>query len=110
MPRLLSILAATALLAGCNAMPGLNAYKTWTEATADRDLGLVQLSYEFRKWENPQVDERAGSSMARERCADWGYRSAARKGEDRQCIEGAANDCSRWQVIREYQCLKEPAK
>jgi hypothetical protein len=53
------------------------------------------------------VDERAGSSMAKERCVDWGYRDAARKGEDRQCIEGLVSDCSRWKVIREYQCLRD---
>jgi hypothetical protein len=107
MPRLLSISVLTALLAGCGTMPGFNSYKTWTEASADNDLGLVQLSYEYSKWENPQVDERAGSSMAKERCVDWGYRDAARKGEDRQCIDGLASECSRWKVIREYQCLRD---
>jgi YecR-like lipoprotein len=104
MPRLLSVYAVAAALLGCTT------YKTWTETSADRDLGLVQLSYEYRKWENPQVDERAGIMLAREHCRDWGYRDAQRKGEDRQCLEGAAADCSKWQVIREFQCLKELAQ
>jgi hypothetical protein len=110
MPRLLLILAATAVLAGCETMPGFNSYKMWTESASDADLGLVQLSYEYKKWENPQPDERAAASMAHERCADWGFRDAVRKGEDRQCLEGTNDDCGRWQVTREYQCLKEKAK
>ena len=48
----------------------------------------MQLSYEYRNFENPQVDERAGINMARERCRDWGFNDAQRKGEDRQCIDG----------------------
>ena len=104
MPRLLSILAAMAALAGCTT------YKLWKEADADQDLGIVHLSYSYGKFENPQVDERAGIGMARERCADWGFRDAVRRGEDRQCTDGVQADCSKWQVIREYQCLKEPAK
>jgi len=105
MPRLLLILAATVALAACETLPGFNSYKMWTESSSDSDLGLLQLSYEFRKWENPQPDERAASSMARERCKDWGFKDAARKSEDRSCLEGTSADCSRWRVTREYQCL-----
>jgi len=45
--------------------------------------------------------------MARERCRDWGYPGAQRKGEDRKCIDGEEHSCSRWQVIREYRCTGE---
>jgi len=110
MARLTLLLVATTTLAGCGTMPGFNSYKMWTETAADRDAGLVQLSYEYKKWENPQPDERAAISLARERCGDWGFRDAARKGEDRQCLEGSDKDCGRWQVTREYQCLKQAAK
>jgi len=104
MARLLSILAAAAVLFGCTT------YKMWNEESADRDTGLVQLSYEYHKWENPQVDERAGIQTAREHCRDWGYRDASRKSEDRQCIDGTPSSCSKWKVFREYQCLQELAK
>jgi YecR-like lipoprotein len=110
MPRLLSILAAIAVLAGCEAVSGFNTYKTWEVAATDPDLGLVQLSYSYGRFESPQVDERAGSGIARERCTDWGFRDAARKSEDRQCVSGNDQDCSKWLVTREYQCLKDPAK
>jgi len=98
-------MAAMAVLAGCTT------YKMWTEADSDQTEGTLQLSYEYRKFENPQVDERAGIELARERCADWGFRNgAARKGEDRICIDGVKSDCSKWRVLREYRCLREPAR
>ncbi len=47
---------------------GCTTYKLWNDAGSDSDLGTVKLSYEYRKYESPQVDERAGVQMARERC------------------------------------------
>lgn len=104
MLRLSSLVAAALLLAACTT------YKVWTESDADQDLGIVQLSYEYRKFESPQVDERAGTSIARERCRDWGFVDAQRKGEDRQCVDGEESSCSKWRVLRKYQCLREPAR
>jgi hypothetical protein len=88
------------------AVSGCTTYKLWNEADADEKTGIVQLSYEYRRYESPQVDERAGVEMARERCTGWGFKSAARKGEDRICLDGLESDCSRWKVVREYRCLK----
>jgi hypothetical protein len=85
-------------------------YKLWTQAGESEEEGVVSLSYEYRRFESPQVDERAGLNMARDRCKDWGYRDAQRKGEDRQCKDGTQSDCSRWVVIREYRCLDGPKK
>lgn len=104
MPRLFPILAAAVLLAACTT------YKLWTAAGDSEEEGTVSLSYEYRRFESPQVDERAGISMARDRCKDWGYHDAQRKGEDRQCIDGTQSDCSKWRVIREYRCLNGPKK
>jgi hypothetical protein len=98
MSRLPLLLAV--LLAGCTT------YKLWSEGDSDQDLGVVRLTYEYRKYESPQVDERAGLEKARERCRDWGYANAQRKGEDRHCSSGDEPSCGRWVVIREYRCLK----
>ncbi len=98
------LFAAAALLAGCTT------YKLWSVADSDQEAATVALFYEYRKFENPQVDERAGVQMARERCKDWGYGSAQRKGEDRQCLEGVETSCSRWRVIREYRCTEGAKK
>lgn len=86
---------------------GCTTYKTWSVADSDRDTATVALFYEYRKFESPQADERAGVEMAKERCRDWGYPSAQRKGEDRKCVEGQEPGCSRWQLIREYRCTGE---
>ena len=98
---LLVVLAAT--LAGCTT------YKMWTEGDSSQEEGVVRLTYEYRRYESPQVDERAGIQLARQQCRDWGRKDAARKGEDRQCLDGTESDCSKWRVIREYRCLDRPA-
>ncbi len=67
------------------AVAGCTTYKMWSEYGGGKEEGVVQLSYEFRRFESPQVDERAGIQLARERCRDWGFKDAQRKGEDRQC-------------------------
>jgi YecR-like lipoprotein len=95
------LLAAVVIsLAGCTT------YKLWNEAGSDGDLGTVKLSYEYRKYESPVVDERAGIQMARERCKDFGFPNAQRKGEERECLNGTPEDCSKWLVTREYRCVK----
>ncbi|HEX6636389.1 MAG TPA: YecR family lipoprotein [Steroidobacteraceae bacterium] len=93
--------ALAVLIAGCTT------YKLWNVADSDRDTATVALFYEYRKFESPQVDERAGVEMARERCRDWGYPSAHRKGEDRQCIDGVESSCKKWRVVREYRCAQK---
>jgi hypothetical protein len=102
MLRLLPLLVTLVASAGCTT------YKLWTEYGGGKEEGVIQLSYEYRRFENPQVDERAGIETARERCRDWGFKNAQRKGEDRVCIDGVQNDCSKWRVIREYRCLTTP--
>jgi hypothetical protein len=104
MPRLTPILAATFTLAACTT------YKTWTAVEDADEEGVVSLSYEYRRFESPQVDERAGINMARERCKDWGFRDAQRKGEDRLCKDGTEADCKKWLVTRHYRCLDGPKK
>ena len=99
-----TILAAAFVLTGCTT------YKLWSVADSDQDKATVALFYEYRKFESPQVDERAGVEMARERCRDWGYPAAQRKAEDRQCVDGDEPKCSRWRVIREYRCTKDNAR
>jgi len=102
MPRL----TTTAFVAAATLLTACTTYKLWSVEDSDRDKGTVSLAYEYRKFESPQVDERAGVEMARERCRDWGYPSAQRKGEDRKCMDGDELSCSRWRVIREYRCTE----
>jgi hypothetical protein len=101
-----SRLCACVAALGALLATGCTTYKIWDEHDSDARAGIVKLSYEYRKFESPQVDERAGIEYARERCRDWGYKTAQRSGEDRICIDGAKSDCSKWQVVREYRCSK----
>ena len=105
-PTIARVLAAAMLVTVMLAAAGCTTYKMWSVADSDRDTATVSLFYEYRKFESPQVDERAGVEMARERCQDWGYPSAHRKGEDRQCLDGTETSCARWRVIRQYRCSK----
>jgi hypothetical protein len=102
---------ARTLIAVCAlAVAGCTTYKLWTEFDADPREGTIQLGYEYRKFENPQVDERAAIETARERCAEWGYKGAQRIREERICLDGTPDgskgDCSKWRVIRTYRCAK----
>ena|SRR5688572_25624098 len=101
MTRKLPLVAALAVLAGCTT------YKFWAESDSDQQAGTISISYEFRRFENPQVDERAATTLVRDRCADWGFRNGAtREGEGRSCIDGTNESCSRWRVTREYRCVR----
>lgn len=105
MTRALPIVAVLAVMAGCTT------YKFWTESDSDQDQGTIEISYEFRRFENPQVDDRAATTLVRERCADWGFRDGAtREGESRACVDGATENCGRWRVTREYRCVKDAAR
>ena len=96
------LILAAALMAGCTT------YKLWSEGDSDSELGIVRLTYEYRKFENPQLDERGGVELAKERCRDWGFPAQAqRKGEQRRCLNGEEASCSRWLVIREYRCAQD---
>lgn len=88
------------------AVAGCTTYKLWTESDADERAGMIQFSYEYRRFESPQVDERGGAAMAKERCVGWGYASARREGEENTCIDGTKSDCSKWRVTREYRCVR----
>lgn len=102
MTRNFALVAALTVLAACTT------FKFWTESDSDQQAGTIEISYEFRRFENPQVDERAATTLVRDRCADWGFRNgASREGESRTCIDGTQDNCSRWRVTREYRCLRD---
>ena len=52
----LFVVLATILMAAASC----TTYKMWNVADSDRDTSTVSLFYEYRKFESPQVDERAG--------------------------------------------------
>lgn len=87
-------------------MNGSRCWALWTEYDAISEMGLIQLSNEYRKVESPQVDGRATIEMRRKRCRGWGFDSANRKDEERQCVGGVESDFSKWRVVRKYRCTR----
>jgi hypothetical protein len=65
------------------AVAGCTTYKLWNETDSDEQAGMIQLSYEYRRFENPQVDERGGNAKARRTPASAARRRTARSGASR---------------------------
>lgn len=98
----LIVLSAT-LLTAC-AVP-----KQMTATGGSRSDGTVKLSYEYGKFEVPQVDTSQGVRVAKARCAAWGYSGAeAFGGTTKVCNHPSGSGCERWLVTTEYQCIGTP--
>ena len=91
------------LISGCTAK------KDWVATGGSRADGIMKLSYEYRSFETPEVNEQQAIKMATERCARWGYTSA-------EAFGGVVRTCTResWgricMVTKEYQCLGDLEK
>jgi hypothetical protein len=97
-----------ATLAACAALLTVAACataKTYTATGGSRSDGTVRLSYEVGMLEVPTVDEAQGLSIARQRCATWGYSGAeAFGGVTSQCTAMSSSGCMTTLITKEYQC------
>lgn len=92
-------LGALLLLAACATA------KTWTATGGSRADGTVALSYEYGLFESPVTDDAAGLTLARQRCAVWGYSGAeAFGGVTTQCNAMGSSGCIRTLVTKQFQC------
>lgn len=68
--------------------------------------GVVELSYEFGMFEDPQVDMSAAGKSAAARCAAWGYENAeAFGGTESRCQRtDAYGGCVRTFATIRFQC------
>ncbi len=97
-------LGLLAALAGCATS------KQWSVSGAEKDEGLVRVSYEFPEAREPVVSEKAAQELAEHRCEGWGYDDAEPiAGQLRRCSNMDDGSCSLWTVTREYQCTREVA-
>jgi hypothetical protein len=88
-----------AFLSGCATQ------KHWTATGGSRSDGIIKLSYEYGLFEKPDITLSQGSSLAKNRCASWGYNNAeAFGGTIKQCTSYGSYGCERWLVTAEYQC------
>jgi hypothetical protein len=101
----IACLGFLAALAGCATS------KQWSVSGAEKDEGLVRVSYEFPEAREPVVSEKAAHELAEHRCEGWGYDDAQPiPGQLRQCSDMDDGSCNLWTVTREYQCTREVAQ
>jgi len=80
--------------------------KDWVATGGSRSDGTVKLSFEYKQFQQPVLDENQGQDVAGRRCRAWGYsRAEAFGGVISQCQFVGAYGCSRWFVTKEYQCI-----
>ncbi|QJD30915.1 YecR family lipoprotein [Methylococcus geothermalis] len=68
-----AVVWTVALLLG---IAGCAVRKDWFATGGSRADGTVQLSYTWRRFEQPVVDGAQGVALATSRCAAWGYSGA----------------------------------
>ena len=80
--------------------------KTLEATGGSKADGVVELSYEYGMFEQPNVDLQAGVETARARCAAWGYQNAEPfGGQKKSCnASDAYGSCIHWFVTVSYQC------
>lgn len=95
--RIILILAL--LLQGCATQ------KTLIPTGGSRADGTIKLSYEYNRFEKPQIDLAQGEIIAKQRCSLWGYTGAeVFGGVISNCINSSNSGCNRWIASIEYQC------
>jgi len=100
MKSLLSILVLITFLSGCTTA------KTLQATGGSRSDGVVELSYQYGGFEEPEVDWEQGLMTATSRCSAWGFDSAeAFGGVTEECQSYNAYGCVRQHVTVKYQCI-----
>jgi hypothetical protein len=95
----LILTAAVCVIAGCATT------KTMQAIGGSRSDGIVKLAYEFGMFQKPRVDMAAAQTVAKQRCAVWGYKDAEPfGGQVSQCQATGQYGCVRTMVTVEYQC------
>jgi len=89
---------------------GCTVQKTLVPTGGSRADGTVEMSYDFRMFETPQVDYSQGASTARQRCAAWGYSDAAPFGGQKSACQqfNGYGNCVHTLVTVQYQCTGAP--
>ena len=77
----------------------------WGISGSDRNGGVVQVSYEYPEFHQPDVSDAQAMKIALGRCSGWGYdKVEPLPGQTRQCSNMEGANCDLWTVTREYQC------
>lgn len=92
-----------ALTAGCTTKVN----KTLQPTGGSRADGMVEMSFEYTRYEEPQVQWEQAKATAGARCKAWGYDSAEPFGGAKtQCkLANGFGDCMQALVTINYQCI-----
>lgn len=100
--RIIRVCAISLAVSGC----AKTVYKDLIPTGGSRADATLEMSYEYRGSESPQVDLAKGMITAKQRCAAWGYKNADPfGGEKRRCMLPSQYGCGRWFVTYTYQCV-----
>ncbi len=88
---------------------GCAVQKEWAATGGSRADGVVELSFEYGKFQTPTVDDAQGVTIASATCAEWGYPGAkAFGGQTKVCNQPSGGGCAGWLVTKKYQCTGSP--
>jgi uncharacterized protein YceK len=105
MRNLALLFFASVVLVGCASVKPLYA------TGGSKSDGIVEVSYDYGWWEEPQVQWQDGITIATKRCQAWGYNSAEAFSRGKtECERYRGNECMHYMATIKYQCLGEIAK
>ncbi|RON19217.1 YecR family lipoprotein [Pseudomonas frederiksbergensis] len=102
--RKLSVALAFALSA---TLVGCATNKDFYAKGGSRSDGVVDMAYDFQQFETPVVRVEQAQSIAKSKCAMWGYTDAeAFGGKTQHCNQmNGYGTCIAGQMVVQYQCL-----
>lgn len=100
------LLLATVVLAGCVSRPEDKPGPEPEVTRANRERGIVELTYDYEPGESPDPDWSAAEEKALDRCRQWGYERIRPKGDiSEECrADNRYRKCTRYFVSKTWEC------
>jgi hypothetical protein len=100
MKKIIILITITIFLSACAIQ------KNWEATGGSKADGVIELSYTYGMFENPQLSEQQALDLAIQKCSAWGYKKAeAFGGAFSKCSLMTPNGCSQYLVTKGYQCI-----
>lgn len=81
--------------------------KDWQATGGSRNDATIELSYNVRLHEVPELDEQQALELSRERCLAWGYKDSQSFGGTKKTCHFYNNfwGCADTTITKTYQCI-----
>lgn len=95
------------LLLVITALVGCSVKRNFYATGGSRADGVIDMAYDYKPNENTVINKKQAYTIARSKCAAWGYANAeAFGGQANICtLPSGSKGCAAWQVTIKYQCL-----